>query len=174
MDPLSELLDAYPARGNLDVRCQWSGNWVYPHPAEATGTVRFHVILQGKAFLRMDGVKPLALSAGDVVVLPAGEAHLLGSGPDDWHAPRPVANVREHPLLEWRASDAEAELDMLCGRIDFGESAATMLAALPRILHWPGPAGMPMETLAPLVALMRREVQQAAAGARSLVGQLSS
>jgi len=63
---------------------------------------------------------------------------------------------------------------MLCGRIDFGAGASALLAALPRLLHLPGEAGLPPAALAPLVAVMRGEVQTAGPGARSVVGQLSS
>lgn len=175
MDTLSELLDAYPARGNLDVHCQWSGHWVYPHRAEAPGTVRFHVILQGHVHLKTDDAPVLALSTGDIVVLPAGGRHLLSSRGDDWQAPAPASEVQPHALLEWRADGSPTpELDMLCGRIDFGASATTLLSALPPHLHLPGHAGVPMAALAPLVALMRSEVQGGAPGARTVVGQLSS
>ncbi len=172
MDTLSELLEAHPARGNLDLRCQWSGEWSLPHVAEQAGAVRFHVVMRGRAYLRVPGASPVALTAGDLAVLPSGEAHILAGRPEGWSAPLPVATVHAHPLLEWRTNDeAEPELDMLCGRIDFGAGAATLLAALPRLLYLPGHEEGP---LAPVVELMRREVQQAAAGARSVVGQLSS
>lgn len=172
MDTLSELLEAHPARGNLDIRCQWSGPWAAPHSAEAPGAVRFHVVMRGQAYLRVSGENPIALSVGDLAVLPSGDAHILAGRSDDWHAPAPVATVRAHPLLEWQTNgEAEPELDMLCGRIDFGAGAATLLAALPRVLCLRGSAG---EQLAPVVELLRSEVQAAAPGARSVVGQLSS
>lgn len=175
MDTLSELLDAYPARGNLDVHCQWSGHWAYPHRAEAPGSVRFHVILQGHVHLKVDDAPAMVLSAGDIVVLPAGGRHLLSSHDDDWNAPAPRSTIQANGLLEWRTDGSPTpELDMLCGRIDFGAAATTLLSALPQHLHLPGEAGMPMTALAPLVALMRSEVQGGAPGARSVVGQLSS
>lgn len=174
MDTLSELLDAYPARGHLDVRCQWSGDWAYPHEAEGPGTVRFHAIVRGNAKLRVPGDVPIELHAGDIVALPSGDAHLLSHGARGAKAPPPPATVQPHPLLTWRrGSDEESELDMLCGRIDFGAAATTWLAALPRALHFRGSDGQPLVPLAPVVALLRHEVQQAAPGARSVVGQLS-
>jgi len=175
MDTLSELLDGHPARGDLDVRCQWSGRWSVPHVAEAPGTVRFHVVMRGVAYLRVAGETPRELAAGDIVVLPSGDAHILAGGQDEWNAPRPNASLRTHPLLKWQAGDeAEHALDMFCGRIDFGGGAATLLASLPRVLHLPGDASLPLASLAPLIELMRREVNDAAPGARSVVGQLSS
>lgn len=175
MDTLSALLDAYPARGNLDVQCQWSGRWAHLHRAEEPGSVRFHAIVQGRVHLQLPGEPVIALSAGDVVVLPSGEEHLLAARADDWDAPPPRDAGRMHAVLQWRTDgDADPELDMLCGRIDFGAGAATLLAALPRVLHLPGQAGLPAAALAPLVTLMRAEVQGAAPGARAVVGQLSS
>ena len=175
MDTLSALLDAYPARGNLDVQCQWSGRWAHLHRAEAPGSVRFHAIVQGRVHLQLAGEPAVALSAGDVVVLPCGDEHRLAAHSDDWDAPPPREAERTHAVLAWRTDgDADPALDMLCGRIDFGAGAATLLAALPRLLYLPGETGLPPAALAPLVALMRSEVQTAAPGARSVVGQLSS
>lgn len=175
MDTLSELIDAHPARGCLDVHCQWSGRWALPHAAEEPGVVRFHVVVEGNAYLRLPGEVPVAIAAGDIIVLPSGDAHLLASQADDWQAPRPPVHVRAHPLLEWRAAEAGSPgFDMLCGRIAFGPGAETLLAALPRVLHLPGEAGLPPDALRPVVELLRREVQQAAPGARSVVGQLSA
>lgn len=175
MDTLSALLDAYPARGNLDVQCQWSGRWAHLHRAEEPGSVRFHAIVQGRVHLQLAGEPALALSAGDVVVLPCGDEHRLAARPHDWDAPPPREAERSHAVLQWRTDgDAEPGLDMLCGRIDFGAGAAALLATLPRLLCLPGTAGLPPAALAPLVALMRAEVQAAAPGARNVVGQLSS
>lgn len=175
MDTLSALLDAYPARGNLDVQCQWSGRWAHLHRAEEPGSVRFHAIVQGCVHLQLPGEPVLALSAGDVVVLPSGDEHRLAAQEGDWNAPPPREAERTHAVLEWRTDgDADPALDLLCGRIDFGAGAATLLAALPRLLYLPGQAGLPPAAMAPLVAVMRNEVQTAAPGARSVVGQLSS
>lgn len=175
MDTLSALLDAYPARGNLDVQCQWSGRWAHWHRAEAPGSVRFHAIVQGRVHLQLPGEPALALAAGDVVVLPSGDEHRLAAQSGDWDAPPPREARRTHAVLEWRTDgDADPALDMLCGRIDFGAGAATLLTALPRLLYLPGETGLPPAALAPLVTLMRNEVQTAAPGARSVVGQLSS
>jgi len=175
MDTLSALLDAYPARGNLDVQCQWSGRWAHLHRAEEPGSVRFHAVVQGRVHLQLPGEPALALSAGDVVVLPSGDEHRLAAQEGDWNAPPPREAGRTHAVLEWRTDgDADPALDLLCGRIDFGAGAATLLAALPRLLYLPGQAGLPPAALAPLVAVMRNEVQAAAPGARSVVGQLSS
>jgi len=175
MDTLSELIDAHPARGCLDVHCQWSGRWTLPHAAEAPGVVRFHVVVDGNAHLRLPDEPPVAIAAGDILVLPTGDAHLLASQADDWQAPRPAFRVHAHPLLEWRADETQLpRFDMLCGRIEFGPGAQTLLAALPPLLHLPGEAGLPQDALRPVVELLRREVRQAAPGARSVVGQLSS
>jgi AraC family transcriptional activator of mtrCDE len=175
MDTLSALLDAYPARGNLDVRCQWSGRWTYPHQAEEAGSVRFHAILRGRAHLQLPGGDAMALAAGDVAVLPSGGAHRLASPAGDWNAAAPRGTAQPHAVLEWRTDgDPEPELDMLCGRIDFGPAATSLLAALPQLLHLPGEASVPNATLAPLVALMRHEVELARPGARHVVGQLAS
>ena len=174
MDTLSELLDAYPARGNLDVRCQWSGHWAFPHRAEEAGSVRFHVVLQGRVHIKMEHAPAIALMTGDIVVLPAGDRHLLSSHDDNGQAPPPRSMI-EDGVLELRTDgSATPDLDMLCGRIDFGATATTLLSALPPCLHLPGEAGLPMAALAPLVSLMRSEVQASAPGARNVVGQLSS
>ncbi|MFC5740476.1 AraC family transcriptional regulator [Dyella tabacisoli] len=174
MDTLSELLEAHPARGSLDIRCQWSGQWAVPHVAEDPGVVCFHVVMRGRIYVQVPGHEVVSAMAGDVIVLPGGDAHVVAGGPSDWDQPLPSYGVRHHPLLSWRTSEEDApELDMFCGRIDFGQGASALLTALPRIMHMPGSACVSQSSLEAVVEMMRAEVQQASPGSRCVVGQLS-
>jgi AraC family transcriptional regulator, activator of mtrCDE len=174
IDSLSELIEAHPARGNLDIRCQWSGAWSAPHKPEDPGVLRFHALIRGKVCVQVPGEATVTAVAGDVVVLPGGNAHILAGSAADWDKPRPQFVTRAHSVLEWQTSgEQEPDLDMFCGRIDFGAGASALLAALPRVMHMRGSQGMSRSALEAVVDLMRTEVQQASAGSRFVVGQLS-
>ncbi|TCV96360.1 AraC family transcriptional regulator [Luteibacter rhizovicinus] len=175
MDILSELIEAHPGRGNLDARCQWSGHWSLIHEAEAPGTVRYHVVVDGELYVEIAGQPPFVAGTGDVIMLPGGDRHTLAANAKDEGAAPPAYRLRPHPLVQWRKSDDEstAALDLFCGLIDFGEGATVLLRALPRVLHLPAGEGPCIQAARSVVALMRYEIQNPSDGSRALMGTLS-
>jgi AraC-like DNA-binding protein len=78
VDALSEVLRhaRFAANVALDVTAQ--APWCVSVPAtEAVG--RAHVVVVGECMLEVAPGEPLRLKAGDLVILPAGDAHLIGS-----------------------------------------------------------------------------------------------
>lgn len=47
---------------------------------ESQGLAIFHLILKGQCWVQVRGGEPVRLSLGDLVVIPHGDTHLLGSG----------------------------------------------------------------------------------------------
>ena len=79
MDALTGLLDAHAVRGVLGARIaageDW-GWWSAPTPGAA-----FHAVTAGTAWVARAGAEPLQLLPGDVLLLPRGAEHVLGSDP---------------------------------------------------------------------------------------------
>ena len=48
-DTLSRLLQLYPVRTTLDIRCHFGAPWQLPEPPSAPGVVRYHMIVSGDA-----------------------------------------------------------------------------------------------------------------------------
>ena len=91
MDALSETLRVVHLVGAIFIRGRFSAPWCYyaPHadaaaPVLEPGAERvviYHLITEGECVLIMDGQPTMNLTAGDVVVFPQGDAHLMASEP---------------------------------------------------------------------------------------------
>lgn len=44
--------------------------------------ISYHVVAEGRCWASMDGMAPVLLSAGDIIVFPHGDAHVLSSSPE--------------------------------------------------------------------------------------------
>lgn len=90
MDALSELLKAVRLRGAMFFNAEFSAPWAVQSSAahvtqpllapEAEQLIIFHLVTAGRAYVKLAGQAPIALTAGDVVAFPHGDAHLLGNG----------------------------------------------------------------------------------------------
>jgi len=92
MDVLSEVLKAVKLDGAVFFNGEFSAPWCAREPDSGTMAshlsvrskhmVIFHLVTEGQAYARVeqDGNR-LSLSAGDIVMFPHGDAHLMGNGP---------------------------------------------------------------------------------------------
>jgi len=90
MDVLSEVLRAVKLEGALFFNGEFSAPWclrnsglsglaplVSPEPAHL---IIYHFLTEGRAYAQLPDGQRLELTAGDIVVFPHGDAHLLGNG----------------------------------------------------------------------------------------------
>ena len=91
MDALSETLRVVKLDGAIFFNARFTAPWCYHScnadsvaPQLAAGAERvliFHMITEGECYAQLDGQAPLKLVAGDVVLFPHGDAHLMMSEP---------------------------------------------------------------------------------------------
>lgn len=162
-DPLSDLLRAVRVRAAvfyyLSCRDTWSAE--APPAAEIAPAVlpgcdhvsEFHMIVKGGGWAVVAGLPPLHLRAGDVVMFPHGDSHVLASAPGirpirrsaEWvfasrHAPRPIPVAYHDGVVEPGASLPleQASAVVVCGFLGCDlRPFNPVLAALPRMLHVP-------------------------------------
>jgi len=89
MDALSETLRVVHLVGAIFIRARFTAPWCYLSPqADAVApilepgaerVVIFHLITEGECVVEIAGQEPMRLAAGDVVVLPQGHEHRMGS-----------------------------------------------------------------------------------------------
>ncbi len=135
MDSLTSVLEFARLKGSVYCRSELGSPWGLHFAARSCAV--FHVLHRGQGFFRFeDESEWLPLGEGDVLLLPAGEAHLLLETPD-------TPSFRNLELDQWgecalmRWSDAPAAV-ILCGTFDFeSTSAALLLKRLPRVIHLP-------------------------------------
>src|SRR4051812_47519075 len=80
-DPLSSLAPLLQVRPVLDDLCAFGGIWASPHPAGGPGWAYFHIVTRGECELDGPGHAPLRLQAGDVLLLPHGDPHVMRARP---------------------------------------------------------------------------------------------
>jgi AraC-like DNA-binding protein len=101
----------------------------------------FHIVERGAAFVRPRAGEALAISEGDMVLLPHGRGHLLSSRADGRGA-RPIEGALRSG--EWgdgrvfRVGGARNPAHLLCGEFDLtGALAPKLRSVLPGVLHIP-------------------------------------
>lgn len=153
MDVLSEVLRAVRLNAavffDVDVTAPWAV--ASPETSEVRARVMpssdhvipFHFVMEGSAWLQTDiaGTQPILLSQGDIILLPRGDAHFLGSDPATRVQPNMAHYHRPtNQELPFRVSDiggaSGPKARIVCGY--FGWDAGPfnpLLDALPPVTH---------------------------------------
>lgn len=172
MNSIDRLIQLAGLRGSLDLRCRFLGDWALDHEPLPDGTAQYHVVLSGSCQAELPDGQVLDLKAGEVLLLPAGAAHLLRSKGNRVAAQEP--DVRLEGLLPvHRLGAGEDELDMLCGSFHY-QRGSLLIGALPAVLKVSCQDNGLGDAVAALVGLLRAEADGNQAGARFLVDALSS
>ncbi len=147
MDALSELLRAVRLSGALFYNSSCSAPWCLRAPqssaflpyirAQATRVIEFHHITEGTAYVRV-GSETTPLTAGDIVMMPHGDAHEMGAGSGG----RPISGEDALPAL-WSGRIKLASFGgggdmtgLVCGYLACdGELLKPVLAGLPRVVR---------------------------------------
>lgn len=147
MDALSETLRVVRLTGAIFINARFTAPWCYQSPAadlaapvlepNAERVVIFHLISEGECHLEIDGAPPLHLIAGDVVVLPQGDAHRMTSAPGLAPAKgAPLAEVLARRPRQLSYGGGGATTRIVCGYLACDLRLARMLfAGLPQVLR---------------------------------------
>ncbi len=89
MDALSELLRVVKLTGAMFFNAQCTAPWCLRSPAShkfrpyvaspTSHVIEFHLIAEGRGYIRV-GEETTPLAAGDIVMMPHGDAHYMGNG----------------------------------------------------------------------------------------------
>jgi len=92
MDVLSEVLKAVKLDGAVFFNGEFSSPWCAREPDACTmasylparpkHVIIFHLVTEGRGYVRIEGDgRALPLEAGDIIIVPHGDAHIMGNGP---------------------------------------------------------------------------------------------
>lgn len=189
VDVLSDVLGASHLTTWLHGRMDLAAPWRLDLPA--SGALSFYVVARGGAWVQVDDIinpddpsaarialPPLALSAGDILLLPRGQGHWLADHPSssatalriDYQAcPRPW--IGDHPPIGGNGPVTS----LVVGHFRFGGSAAgnPLFHTFPHLLHIPAAAAVPGSPLAGIMPLILGETASPGPGSNIVLARLA-
>jgi len=159
-DTLSDVLRSVRLRGAVFYYLSYGDEWAAEAPAAkdiaaavipgAEHVMEYHVITKGNGWAAILGEPPVRLEAGDIVMFPHGDAHVLSSGPGirptrpdpAWvyatrNDPKPIP-IASHTLTEFSHGAPESATNVACGFLGCDlRPFNPLIGTLPRLLHLP-------------------------------------
>ena len=189
MDALSNVLNSVRLEGAIYLNAEFTAPWcirgecsvpsVRERLAGAEHVLFFHFLTEGACKVRLaDAGEALDVAAGDLILIPQDDRHLLGS---DLHL-APVENDRllgpddaaDADFVQIRHGGGGATTRFVCGYLACGRSVCRpLLDALPRVLRIPLGDGPAAALLRELLRMGVRESSAFQPGAGSMLAKLS-
>jgi AraC-like DNA-binding protein len=187
-DVLSDVLRAVHLTGAVYFDFELSSPWVAEAPPAreiaahvmpaAQRVIEYHLVARGACWGSIVGEPPLRLSAGDLILFPQGDRHVLSSEPGLRSAPdeslyaRPTTPL---PLVYERGGGGPNRARIVCCFLGCDERPFNpLLAALPRTIHLSGAGSEGTGGwLATLLDIAVREASTARAGRDNILARLS-
>ncbi|HTD72211.1 MAG TPA: AraC family transcriptional regulator [Steroidobacteraceae bacterium] len=185
VDALSDVLRAVRLTGAIFFDIQASEPWVAETPSGeaiveamfpgSEHLVCYHVITRGSCWACIPGEEPTRLSAGDIIVLPHGDTHVLSSTPGLRRTPdmslyRMPADGKLPVSISMGGSQGES-VHLVCGFLGCDARPYNpLLTALPRVILVSGAAG---GALAAYVQFALAESKEPRMGGQCVLGRLS-
>lgn len=173
MDVLTNVLNELHLQSTLYCRSELRDPWALYFASTKVAT--FHVIDRGACWLLLDDqAEPVALSSGDLIVLPHGAGHRIGTTP----ATPLLATIQldqDVPVeCEVQRFSEAPQTVLLCGLFDFAhENGHPLLALLPPLLHIKGEQGRAAAWLDTTLRFLAVEAGSSTPGAATLVRRLA-
>ena len=189
MDALSDVLISLRLEGAVYINAEFTAPWcvqskfglasVRARLAGAEHVLFFHFLTEGRCKVRLaDNMEALDVAAGDLVVFPNEDKHVMGS---DLHlAPVETASLIgpnaavETDLIQMRHGGGGAATRFVCGYFGCSRSVCRpLLEALPRVLRIPIGEGPASALLRELLRVGVLESSMSRPGAQSMLAKLS-
>jgi AraC-like DNA-binding protein len=185
MEALEELLRAMRLSGAVFLDAEFTAPWCIIAKIDADDCqpfmpvpgrlIAYHYVLEGQLSLRIDGEPPCDAVAGELLVLPRNDAHVLGSDLDLRPCPT-------HDLIEPATDDGLARIryggggsrcHILCGFLGTEDRTDPLIASLPAVLKLPLDSGRMGSWIETSMRYAARELASGAPGAASSQARLS-
>ena len=186
-DTLSDVLEAVRLTGALFFLVDASTPWAAEAPATAVlapailprvqHVVSYHLVTRGACWCEIAGRPPVPLVAGDVIVIPHGDAYGLSSEPGlrsgltldetlGWFRQMSAGRL---PLVVDEGGGGPGRIGVVCGFLGCDALPFNpVLATLPELVHVPLPRAGP-DRVSALIELAVAEARDQRAGGRSVL-----
>ena len=126
MDVLSEVLKVVQLKGALFYNGEFSAPWsIRSTPSElakhlapgANHVIIYHLLLNGRAAVQVEGGDRVEWSAGEIVMLPHGDTHVMSNGlaTSTFDDAKNLRSVLEQGLKLWRLGGGGEVSRFMCG-----------------------------------------------------------
>ena len=193
MDVLSDVLRAVRLTGALFFPMETSSPWVdeVPRasvfapllPGGAQHVVSYHVVRRGRCWAGLTGRPPVRLEAGDILVIPHGDAYVMSSAPglrSDAPPDAVLAFFRDMstpaaPCAVVEGGGGPDRADIVCGFLGCDVRPFNpVLGSLPPLVHLRRtPADQGHDRVTQLLELALAESRQRGSGAKCILLRLS-
>jgi AraC-like DNA-binding protein len=173
-DGLSELLLRLTVSST--VYCFFmSSPWGFKVPKQQVPA--FHIMTSGGGWMEVDGApQPIRLSAGDLVILPRGDGHLVRDSPRTSELPWLGSVLEDTPPTYGRLAygGGGRRSELLCGGFAIDPVAGRqLLGSLPAVIHLHGSEGLAPEWLVGLIRMIATEMAASGPGSEAVVTRLT-
>ncbi len=173
MDVLADVLSVTRLGASVIAHAELVPPWGLEVDPMAEAAV--HVVLRGACWLRIAGrSKPVALGAGDVVLIRAGVGHSLCDDLATKPGPyREVLDAMPRRLARLSGARAERTTVVLCAKYLFQHRGPhPLISLLPPFVHLPSTEAHRHEQLQLVLQLLQREALDAGSGSELVVPRL--
>ena len=186
MDALSEVLRVVKLDGAVFYNAEFSSPWRFGSPASRTlapylapgagHVIIFHLLIEGRAFARLKDSERVPLEAGDIVIFPHGDPHVVENGPrlkavDNW---KELKEVFSHGLKLVRMGGGGEVTRFICGYMAIQPRLAqVLLAGLPPVFKVNIRNDAAGRWLESSIHFSVAEVDAASAGSEAVLAKLS-
>jgi AraC family transcriptional activator of mtrCDE len=169
MESVDNWLRLIEADGVVVLRATVSGDWGCDTGVRDTPV--FHFVAEGSCYLRLPGVAPLEICAGELLVLPRGDAHVMSRLPGSEVIPLSEFMQLHNGQVEHGGS----RTTIMCGVFNLDRHIALpAIKALPTVLHLRSHGDGSESPIAKMLALLRTEVDSQGFGNDIIVRNLLS
>lgn len=186
MDALSDVLRIVKLTGAVFMDAEFTEPWCIGEPSgvevcidhmpSAQHVVIYHLVTEGRCDVSLPGQAAVSAGAGDLIILPGGQAHSLGSDlsrPPVPGGPFVVQRSRDE-VPHVRRGGGGAATRLVCGYLACESSLFdTVLAALPRVMVVTMREGPTAQWLLSSIRFSIAESAEQRAGAGTVLAKLS-
>ena len=170
----ADLLQSVHLRSSVYFRPELGAPWGFSLADHGTA---FHIVAEGKCWVQVTGVsQAVELVAGDFVVVPRGDAHIMRDSATSTIVDFFDLAKRSTPDNKgvFRAGGNGTVTKLVCGGMQFDNGATDpLLAVLPALIHVKGKEGKGATWLQATVSQVLEELDSLSAGAQAVVTRLA-
>lgn len=185
IDPLSEVLRSVRLIGGVFLEARFTAPWCVssqiaaedcrPFLAVPAQIIAYHFIIEGRLLIQLDADPPREISAGEIVLLPRNDGHMLASASG-------LKPINAHDLIQPAADGGLVQIShggggeathLVCGFLGSEEVYNPLIATLPRVLTLDVRQGASRDWVEASVRFAARELAEGRFASSGVMSRLS-